>query len=440
MRQLVAFSYWNWLHNDSDASNIKDEVTHLTHELFRWLETEPPDVPDFDFRNRSHLDALEWFKSGQIISPQDDARSASVRCLIDGPTVSLVMMSMLEPPSEGVTPHAIMGAHANSVRTPPLGSHVMVGARIDEALPKEPADRQALGSQLLGAANDLSWIEWQGASQPDQVLVASAQTTDEKNHGLHVLVGNGPSAQNDAARLANVLIANATRYLDRSNGMFEVQYRQNLQPTLSSSADRLERYSVPAGNLDSLDEQLSELAEETAAYAKAASQLQILTHTSAVDRHNMENLVAKNGLSGIDWFDRGSRRVVHNSDQMTSDADYANIELSQAQSLLSSLNTRASVLRAKIEQTENEISKRRNVLLATFGFLIGLTSMIDRKTGGEFISWINLVFGAELSLEGLVLFLARVLLIVLLTIVGAFAVWPLFKRIRSAYEGSRDPK
>jgi hypothetical protein len=456
--QLVVFSYNFWridadLEAVSGYSEVRGQVQAAIEKLYNWLERETPTVvqplqPSLD----DPLEETVWLETPglRIDSLADRRKSGLADCRSVGGTVTLTIGTLLNAPKDDETIATLSPAHWNQKTTLPLiGSQLMWGATFDadliEASPEamEPFSNAAFGK--LGAS---MWETWQIAVSGGQIRMASVRTAPDQARTILVLSDASQSSQVAASVLAQRLLPAAARHRARALDVYYNHYRgtpdqrferKALEQRLRLNSDLLASFKLPLQETDALDKSVSKLTGVLAAYGEGYAALQSHRQSIRVDQENFETLLDRHRIPDAGWFGEVEREIQVAARQMEADAGYADIQFRRGQSLMTAMNTRAEIIRASIEQEENSLSSRRNLLLTSIGLVLGLGQIIDRETGKEFVNWLMVRTGVGTGDDGLGLFLTRAGLVVVLSAMLFGAGWLLWRAVSNS-QSSASPK
>jgi hypothetical protein len=442
-KQLVVFSYhfWriDWNLDAAPAREARRQVQAAIERLHNWLDVPSPFIveplrPSWE----GLLEETIWYRTETptVASPTDLRKAGRADCRSVGGTVSLTIATQLNAPTDGETAATMSPAHWNESPAPPfLGSQTMWGANFDADLASGTSSTESLSTVAFGALRTSIWHTWRDVSA-GQVEIASTEPDANRSRIIVVLSGTMQNSQAAATVLANRLLPAAARYRARARDVYDHLYRGPLEERLKLNSELLASYRLPSQRRDVLDKQVSELAERLADYGQAYAELQGHRQSIRIDRENFDALLRRNGLPDAGWFREAHQEIQIAARQIEADAGYADIQFRRGQSLMTSMSTRAEIMRAAIEQEENDLSTRRNLLLTGIGLILGLGQIIDRDTGKEFVAWLNGWIGGALATQGATLFVARAGLVVVLSAVFFAVGWLLWWIARRTYFSS----
>lgn len=447
--QIAAFSYHFWrIDVDMAAPPVREarkQIQSAIEQLYSWLELPSPFlVQPLRPRLASLLDEVEWFRTqGRIAQSTREPRYRGYAdCRSVGGTVTLVVGAFLDTPAAGENVSLLKPAHwvRQPATLPHIGSDYMWGANFPDKLTSGALSD--LSGRAFGNTAVRPWIEL--ASSPGNGELALSSVRLESAESDHVLVISGGASRSETATtaLATRIAPAAARYRARARDSFDNLYRGSLETRLRLTSELLAEFRMPHKNVDALERQISDLAERVADYGQAHAELQSLRQSVRIDRENLMILLERHHLPEASWFGEVGRSVQIAARQLEAEAAYAEIQFQRAETLMTSLRAQAEIVRARLEQDENNHLVRLGLQLTALGLVVGLGQIIDRDTGKEFVGWLNdwLSDAWKIAESGRSLFIARAALVISLSAIPFGLGWMIVSVVRAVWPSSRTSK
>ncbi|MCI4664707.1 MAG: hypothetical protein MRY74_08295 [Neomegalonema sp.] len=421
---VIEYHYWH-LSGASEAarSHLAAEISRAASKLYDVLRQPAAPAPspaasDFGLVERSWLDTA--------IKTADEAGFGLVKARAVGESVLLIIGAEVRPEDAP----KVLAAFAAQRFAPEDGPAMYLGALEFVGLGVEGGGGGYEELEATGKAfakdHDIDiesdWALWTHRRGESSVAFATGKGGLPASNRIFAISSDEPAA----LRFALEICPLAGRYATRTSALGQ-GYVDGLAPALLEHEAKLSRFKEVPDDLDRLSRDNKALASETAAFAEDQADLSRLAQNIETDKQNFDTLLTQERIEPVGWFGRMAIELRDMARQTASDAAHFQVSWNRANAILNAIDTKAELIRAEQETLQSERATKLTVRLTVLGIIIGLANIIDREHSREFIQWFNGFGVIELAQDGLPLFVSRLALITVASIIalGAYRlIWP----------------